>query len=144
VAGLAPGPLAERLTELGARVDAAVDDVRATATRVGEIERAVEALDPEGAQAAYKAAKRAAADGNPPPEMDALEARFASVQRIMNAAADAEDRLQVLDARLLAVLAQATEVALVADPLRLDAVDSDLAGVTGELGALRGALSSMG
>ncbi|HEX2577623.1 MAG TPA: hypothetical protein VHK88_14820 [Aquihabitans sp.] len=143
VAGLAPGPLADRLTELGARIDAGVADVHATAVRVGEAERVLAALDVDGATAAFKAARRRAADGDPPPELEALEARFTSVQRILNSAAEAEERLRVLDARLLAAVARGAEVALTADGDALRSLGDDLDGVVSELGALRSALSSL-
>lgn len=144
VAALAAGPLADRMTELGARVDAGVADVHATAVRVGEVERILSTLDPNGAAAAYKAAKRQATEGNPPPELEALEARFTSVQRILNTSADAEEKLRVLDARLLAAVARAAEVALTADVGTLQLLDDDLGDVVGELGALRSALTSLG
>ena len=143
VAGLAGGPTADRLASLGERIDRGVLDVHATAARVGEIERVLATLDPDRATAAYKAAKRQASEGHPPPELAALEARFASVQRILNAAADADERLRLLDARLLAAVARAAEVAITADAATLHALDDDLAGLVEELGALRGALASM-
>jgi hypothetical protein len=143
VAAVSAGPVAERLGVLGGQVVAGVLEVHATALRIGEIDAVLAALDPDGATAAYKAARRAAADGRPPAELDALEARFASVQRIMNAVDDAEARLRVLDARLLAAVARAAEVALVADPTGLVAVGADLDGVVDELGALRGAMASL-
>ncbi len=143
VGGLAGGPLADRLHELGQRVDAGVLDVHATAVRVGEVARVLQTLDPAGATAAYKDAKRRAAEGSPPPELDALEARFASVQRILNSSADAEERLRVLDARLLAAVARAAEVALTADATALGALDADLGDLVSELGSLRTALTTL-
>ncbi len=143
VADMAPGPLAGRLAELGARVDAGVAEVLAAARRVGEVERVVDGLDPAGASAALKAARRRAAAGQEPPELAALEARFASVQRMLNAAADAEARLPVLEARLLAVVAKGAEVALTADDGGVGTLDADLESVVGELGALRQALATL-
>lgn len=143
VAGLAAGPTADRLSELGSRIDQGVLDVHATAARVGEVEGILRTLDPDGATSAFKVAKRRAADGDAPPELEALEARFASVQRILNASADADERLRVLDARLLAAVARAAEVAITADAEGLRSLDTDLTGVVDELGALRTALSSL-
>lgn len=144
VAAVAAGPLADRLTSLGEQVRAGVQEVYATAARVGEVERVLAALDPDGATEAFKAAKRRAAEGRPPAEMEAVEARFTSVQRMLNLVADADEQLRVLDARLLAAVARAAEVALTTDAIGLGTVSSDLDGVVSELGALRGALSSLG
>src|SRR5690606_19644981 len=112
--------------------------------RVGEIERVVAALDADEAVAAYKAAKRRAGSGPEPPELPAIEARFVSVQRLLNAATDAEDRLRLLDARLEAAVARAAEVALTADAGRLGDLDADLDGLLLEVGALRSALVDLG
>lgn len=138
--GVASGPLADRLAMLGDQVRDGVVDLHAATVRVGEAERVLEALDPDGATAAFKAAKRRAADGDAPPELEALEIRFASVQRMMNLVADAEEQLRVLDARLLAVVARGAELALTADANGLTAVGEDLDDVLVELGALRTAL----
>lgn len=143
VGTLRPGPLRDRLGELGARIDAGVLEVYGTAVRIGEVEHVLGALDVREATAAYKAAKRRAAQGAPPPEMDALEARFASVQRMLNVVADAEERLRVLDARLDAAVARGAEVAVTADAGSITSLDADLADVVAELGALRGAMSSL-
>ena len=143
VGTLRPGPLRDRLGELGQRIDAGVLEVYGTAVRIGEVEHVLDALDVREATAAYKAAKRLAAQGSAPPEMDALEARFASLQRMLNVVADAEERLRVLDARLDAAVARGAEVAVTADAGSITSLDADLAHVVAELGALRGAMSSL-
>lgn len=143
VNGIQPGPLHDRLAELGSRIDAGVLEVHATAMRIGEVESVLAALDPDEATAAYKAAKRHAAQGAAPPEMDALEARFGSVQRMLNVISDAEGKLRVLDARLDAAVARGAELAITADSGAISALDTDLADVVSELGALRGALSAL-
>lgn len=137
---LAAGPLADRLVMLGDQVRDGVLDVHAAAVRVGEVERVLAALDPDEATAAFKAAKRRAAEGVEPPELEALEARFSSVQRMLNLVADADERLRVLDARLMAAVARCAELALTADATGLSSVGDDLDGVLVELGALRSAL----
>ncbi len=144
VVRVAAGPLRDRLEELTARIDAGVADVHATATRIGEVEAVLSTLDPDGAVAAYKAARRRASAGDEPPEMDALAARFASVQRLLNQVADAEERLRVADARLLAAVARAAEVAVGADLTGLPGIDTDLDAVSAELDALRSALTILG
>jgi len=143
VSGLRPGPIRDRLELLGEQVGVGVLQIHATAVRVGEMERTVAALDPDDAADAYKRAKRAAADGQDPPELPALEARFTSVQRILNKLDDTEQRLTVLDARLDAAIARGAEVALTAS--EADAVDlgEDLEAVVDELSALRAGLDAV-
>lgn len=139
-ARVAAGPLADRLAMLGDQVRDGVVDLHAAAVRVGEAEQVLAALDPDGATAAFKAAKRRAAEGDEPPELEALEARFSSVQRMLNLVADADEQLRVLDARLLASVARGAELSLSADAAGLTAVGEDLDDVLVELGALRSAL----
>ncbi|WP_421119327.1 hypothetical protein ACE2AJ_18500 [Aquihabitans daechungensis] len=75
-----------------------------------------------------------------PRKLEALEARFSSVQRMMNLVADADEQLRVLHARLLASVARCAELALTADASGLTTVGDDLDVVLVELGALRSAL----
>lgn len=139
-ARVAAGPLSDRLTMLGDQVRDGVIELHAAAVRVGEAEHVLAALDPDGATAAFKAAKRRAADGPEPPELEALEARFTSVQRMMNLVGDADEQLLVLHARLLASVARCAELALTADAAGLTTIGEDLDVVLVELGALRSAL----
>lgn len=140
----ATGPLRDRLDGWTFRLHDVVQQIVATATQVGEIEAVLRTLDPQRVTDELKAAKRAAAGGPAPAELGALEARFASVQRMMNAVADAEDRLRVLDVRLGAVVAQGAEVAMLGTDAGGDRMDADLDALTVELDALRGALGDLG
>lgn len=142
VEGLRPGPVQDRLLALGEQVDAGVLAVWDTVTRAGDIERVASGLDVDRATDDYKRAKRdPAAD---PALVEALRERFASVQRLLNAVDDVDDRLRLLDARLGAAVARAAEVALVAsDASAADAVSAELGAVVGELGALRDSLGAL-
>ncbi|MCB0976003.1 MAG: hypothetical protein KDB02_00970 [Acidimicrobiales bacterium] len=138
------GPLRERLDGWTRRLDGAVHQLVGTAVRVGEIEQILSALDPERAAEEYKAAKRKESEGTVPPEMAALEARFLSVQRMMNAVGDAEERLRVLDARIGAVVAQGAELTVVGNDEAAERMDTDLDGLVGDLESLRAALGELG
>lgn len=144
VSRTAAGPLRDRLDGWTFRLDDVVHQIVATATQVGEIESVLRTLDPQRVTDELKMAKRAAAGGPPPAELGALEARFASVQRMMNAVADAEERLRVLDVRLGAVVAQGAEVAMLGTDAGGGRMDADLDALTVELDALRGALGDLG
>lgn len=143
-ATVAPGPLADRLAELGGRVLAGALEIYAIAARVGEVERILAAVAPDDATARYKAARRRQAAGEEVPELEALEARFASSQRMLNVVADAEAQIQVLDARLAAAVARGAELAITADDRGLRAASDDLDALVGELGAIRTALAGFG
>jgi hypothetical protein len=135
-----PGPLQDRLSELSARVDEGVLAVWETAVRAVDAGRIAEALDVEEVTREYKRAK---SDPSADPALvEALSARFTSVQRVLNSIDDAEQRLRLLDARLGAAVARAAEVALTAGE-GADVLGAELEAVVGELGALRDALESL-
>ncbi|MBA2281096.1 MAG: hypothetical protein H0W25_07655 [Acidimicrobiia bacterium] len=140
VAGLREGPVRERLAVLGEQVDQGVLAVWETVQRAGEVERVAAGLDADKVTADYKAAKRdPAAD---PALVVALQARFASVQRLLNAVDEVDDRLRLLDARLGAAVARGAEVALVAGA-GTDELGRELDEVVSELGALRDSLVAL-
>jgi hypothetical protein len=141
VGGVAAGPTRERLGHAGARLDAGVAAVWDIARRGTDVERTVAALDPSRVTDEYKAAKRSAAD---PAVEEALAQRFASVQRLLNALDDTDERLRLLDARLGATVATAAEVALgTAGQAGADRLGGELDGVVSELDVLRMALDEL-
>lgn len=141
VAGIRPGPVRDRLTELSDRVDAGVLAVWDTVVRAVEAGRIAEALDADRVTQEYKQAKRdPSAD---PALVEALSARFASVQRVLNTIDDTEARLRLVEARLGAAVARAAEVALAAGN-GTDALGAELDAVVTELGSLRDSLDSLG
>lgn len=140
VAGTAPGPLRERLDELASRVDAGVLAVWGTARHAAELERVLAALDPDRVSAELKQAKR---DGADAAVVETLAARFASVQRLLNALDDVRQRLPVLEARLGTVVARTAELTLTSSlataPADLAGLERELDGVTADLHALTAA-----
>lgn len=143
VGSLPAGPLRDRLDVLGERIDVGVLQMHATAVRVGEVERVLAALEPDRATSEYKAARRRATGGSPTPELEALESRFRSIQRLMNLVDDTEAELRVVDARLTAAVAKAAEVAFTADDGALAGLGDDVDRVVEELDALKHAFDSM-
>ena len=140
VAGLRPGPVRDRLLETQEQVDAGVAAVWSTVTRAVELERVLVSLDPQRITDECKRAKRSGAD---PTLEEALAQRFSSVQRLLNALDDTEERLRLLDARLSAAVARGAEVAM-SGGTGAEAVGAELAGVVDELTALRSALDEVG
>jgi hypothetical protein len=72
----------------------------------------------------------------------AHEARFASVQRLLNALDDTESQLALLDVRLGGAIAQAAEVALAAGA-GADELDGELSLLVDDLAALRAGLDAV-
>ena len=139
LAGVREGPVRDRLTDAGARLDAGVAAVWEIAQRATQVERTLAALDPERVTDEYKRAKRRADD----PELEAVLAqRFGSVQRLLNTLDDTDHRLRLLDARLGAAVAGAAEVAL--GGVGADRLGDELDGVVTELRTLRAALDELG
>jgi hypothetical protein len=133
------GAIQARFVEFGSQVDAGVLAVWDTVQRMVEIERVVAALDLDRVTSELKRVRRApSAD---PAMVEALNARFVSVQRMMNSVEDADSRLRLLDARLGAAVARAAELALV--PGVEASAGDELGAVVVELGALRAALDEL-
>lgn len=141
VAGLREGPVRDRLVELGDKIDAGVLAVHATASRASDAERIAATLDADRVTEDYKRAKRD--PGADPALLDALTARFTSVQRVLNALDDVDRELRLLDVRLGAVVARGAEVALTAGQ-GSDELGRELDAVVAELGALQQSLDSLG
>lgn len=140
VAGLREGPVRDRLTELGDKIDAGVLAVHATASRAADAERIAATLDADKVTDDYKRAKR-----DPSVDqalLDALSMRFTSVQRVLNALDDVDRQLRLLDARLGAAVARGAEVALSAGE-GTDDLGRELDAVVAELTALQQSLDSL-
>jgi hypothetical protein len=139
VDGLRPGAVRDRLAGLAGQVDAGVLAVWDTVQRAAEVDHILLTLDPERVTQEYKEAKRTGGD---PALLAAREARFGSVQRLLNALDDTDERLRLLDARLGGAVARAAEVALAAGA-GADELDAELAAVVSDLGALRAGLDEL-
>jgi hypothetical protein len=141
VGGIRPGPTRDRLVVLGEQVDAGVLAVWETVQRAAEVERVAAGLDAADATADYKRAMRD--PGTDPALLAALKERFESVQRLLNAVDDVDEKLRLLDARLGAAVARAAEVAVVASDDAASSLGRELDAVVGELGALRDSLQAL-
>lgn len=137
VTALQPGPLQDRLHQMGERVDAGVLAVWRTATQAGQMERVVATLDPDRVTAELKQARRSGADDT---IVEALSARFQSMQRLLNSADDLRQRLPILEARLGTAVARAAELMLASPAAphtaEIDALEGELGTLVVELDAL--------
>ena len=136
----APGPLRERLEDIGRRVDAAVDECWQIARRGHLMDRAVRSLGIESVRTRLDQTP----DNSDPAATDALQAQLSSAERMALVAADARQRLQVLDARLGETVARATELSLRAGELtELGPLGTDVDQVVTDMEALRQALDEV-
>jgi hypothetical protein len=136
--GVAPGPLRERLADIGGRVEAGVQECWRVATqgnalsqglsslRIGDVRRSLAAAEAE-AGAGAEADRRVAA----------LRAQVGSAERMEATAADADDRLRLLTARLDEAAARAVELALGAG------TDADVLGLGSEVDEVVDQLESL-
>jgi hypothetical protein len=130
-----PGPIRDRLTEIGGRVDEGVRECWRIARRGDALEDALGSLDTATARSQLEGFSA----GEPETAASAstraaLEAQVASADRIAAVSADARDRLQVLEARLDEAVARAVELSIGAD---------DVAGVGGLGGDIDALVSEM-
>ena len=144
-----PGPLRERLAEVGERVQAGLHEAWAIAKRGNALDNAVTSLDIEGIRRQLAQAQRGGggrtAGGNQEAIVRSLQNQLDSAQRLAGVAQDARDRLQRLNAELAEAVARAVELSLsAADIGALQPLGSDVENVVSELEALRQALEVTG
>lgn len=143
LAATEPGPLRDRLREVGASLDSGVEECFRIARHGAQLDEALRSLDPAGV-ARDRAELEHAAWSDPDARAratDALSAREATVQRLTTVAADARDRLRALDARLDEAVARAIELSLRSDDTgELAGLGGDVDSVVSDMEALRQAL----
>lgn len=139
----APGPLRERLAEIGARIDDGVRECWRIANRGDDLDDALRQLAPGKA-----ARELAAVEQDPsalPGTVEALRAQVESAQRLQRTAAEARDRLRLLNARLDEAVARATELSIgTGDTVQLGGLRTDVDDLVDEMEALRQALEETG
>jgi len=143
-----PGPLRERLAEVGGRVQAGLREAWAIAKRGNALDNAVTSLDIEGIRRQLAQAQRGgggAGGDNQEAIVRSLQNQLDSAQRLASVAQDARDRLQRLNAELAEAVARAVELSMsAADIGAVQPLGSDVENVVGELEALRQALEETG
>lgn len=142
VRDMSDGPLRERLTTLATRLDDGIDESWRIARRGNDISQALARLDTDRPRTEL-AALQQSLGGRPASEAAAqtirsLEAQIAAADRLEATAADARDRLRMLDARFDELVARAVEVSIGAGDS--DVLGNDVDGLVTELEALRVAL----
>lgn len=143
------GPLRDRLSELGARLDDAVRECWRVACQGDALEGALKQLDVAGVQrelAETKQEKRRSKSAAVDRTIAALEAQLASAQRITAVWQDARDRLRLLNAQLDEAVARAIELSVrgAGDVSDVTPLADDVNTLVSDLEALRQALEETG
>lgn len=142
------GPIRDRLSDIGDRLDDGVDETWRVARRGHNLMAARAGVDAHGI-AAELARAEAAAAGSSDPRMtqtvDALRAQMASVQRMDAVITDTVNTLRLLDARLDEAVTRAIELSSGSVEVGHAAtVDGEVDGIVGEMESLRAALEEAG
>lgn len=147
VAQARPGPLRDRLEELGQRLDQGVKQCWRIAKQGHALETGLARLERGQAERELAELRRemAAADEIERPSLERAEAairsQVASAERMERVSRDARTRLRVLNAQMDESVARAVELALTAhDSTDLSPVTADVESLVGELESLRLAL----
>ncbi|MBK9181042.1 MAG: hypothetical protein IPM45_16040 [Acidimicrobiales bacterium] len=146
---IAAGPLRERLTGIGDRIQDGVDECWRIATRGQALDEALAQLDVTSITRELAAVEHDASSGAEGSSIErtaeALRAQLSSAERMTRVATDARDRLRLLDARLDEAVARAIELSVgTGDDESLGGLGSDVDSIVGELEALRQALEETG
>jgi hypothetical protein len=135
VHGAHQGPMRERLTEIGGRLDDAVSECWRVARQGQALADARSQLDTTSAQR-----ELASLDQTSPSQSktaEALQAQIASAQRVEATITDARDRLRLLDARMDEAVARAVELSVEGGDADLGGLGSDVDGLVGDMESLR-------
>jgi hypothetical protein len=142
VASTAPGPIRDRLADLGGRLDDGIADCWRIATRGDTIDDAQRQLRTAEAQLELTEARRQQRDQGNSVALEStirsLEAQLQSSERMHAVSADARDKLRLLDARLDELVARAVEVSVGSGDS--GALSGDVDDIVNDLEALRQAL----
>jgi hypothetical protein len=141
VASANPGPMRDKLVEIGERVDDGVEECYRIAKRGDALVDAIDNLDAVSARKDLETAK-AAARATPGDAQEgtvkALQAQVDSADRLISVARDAQDKVRLLDARLDEAVARAVELSIRADDVgQLGDVGGDIDGLVSEMESLR-------
>jgi hypothetical protein len=150
VRSVPPGPIHDRLAEIGTRLDAATHECWRVARRGDALVDGLQSLDLDDVRSQLEAVRNQR--GQPGANVAALDntaaalrAQLDSGERLRKVATDARDRLQVLDARLDEAVARAVELSLQAGDVQdLSGLGDDVDSLLGDLESLRQGLDEAG
>jgi hypothetical protein len=132
-----PGPMQERLTEIGTHIDDAVSECWRIAQRGYDLQHALDAMDIARSREQLAAIPADAADPDVVQRAAALSSRVNAYDRIAATTQQTEQQLRLLVARLEETSARGAELSLTAGTPGVEALDQEVTGVVDELESLR-------
>ncbi|MSO78048.1 MAG: hypothetical protein EXQ79_00385 [Acidimicrobiia bacterium] len=139
-----PGPMRERLVEIGERIDAGVSECWRVSRRGDALVDAIGNLDVIGARKDLEDAKQGASNEARKATVEALQAQVDTADRLIDVAQDAQDRTRLLNARLDEAVARAVELAIRADDVgELGGLGGQVDDLVSEMESLRVALDEV-
>jgi hypothetical protein len=140
-----PGPLQERLNEIGARIATGVRECWRIARRADALQGALRDLDVERTGEELARLEEEGRSPSAAATAEALRAQLTSAQRMSSVVRDARDQLRLLDARLDEAVTRAVELALrTGRDAELGGLGSDVDQLVLEMESLRSALDEAG
>ena len=141
------GPLRERLTEIGVRLDEGVKEVWRIAQRGHLMSKGIKQLDVEATQRELVDVERdlrGTSDERLEQARQSLRSQLSSAQRMIDAVQDARTQLRLLDARLDESVTRAIELSLrSAGDADISGLGSDVESLVQDMEALRAALEDV-
>lgn len=141
VSGIRPGPLRDRIAELGDRLGTAVDEAWKTAQAGQSLSAARAQIDGGRIHAELAAARTAPPTERSAQTIAAIEAQLAAATRMDSTIADAYDRLRLLDARIDETVTRTVELSVTqTDAESLAGLGDEVDSIVGDMEALRQAV----
>ena len=141
VAGIRPGPLRDRIAELGDRLGTAVDEAWKTAQAGQALTDARAQIDGGRIVAELAATRNAPPTERSAQTIAAIEAQLAAAERMDRTIADASDRLRLLDARIDETVTRTVELSVTqTDADSLEGLGNEVDSIVGDMEALRQAV----
>jgi hypothetical protein len=136
--GIRPGPLRDRIAEVGGRLDTAVDEAWKTAQAGQSLSVARAQIDGGRLHAELAATRSAPRTERSDQTIAAIEAQLAATARMDATIADAYDRLRLLDARIDETVTRAIELSVTqTDADAVAGLGAEVDSIVGEMEALR-------
>lgn len=139
--GVRPGPLQDRLRELGSRLDTGVDESWRIASAGNALSAGRRQIDTDRVVAELQEAESAPHTARSEQTIEAIRSQLASAQRLDRTIGDVHDRLRLLDARIDETVTRAIELSVAqAETADLGGIGQEIDSIVGDMEALRQAV----
>jgi hypothetical protein len=143
--GVRPGPLRDRLGEVGGRLDTAVDEAWRIASAGNTLSVGRRRIDTDAIRRDLQAASAAPHSERSEQTVTAIRSQLESADRLDRTIYDTYERLRLLDARIDETVTRTVELSVTqADLSDLGGLDTEVESIVGEMEALRQAVEETG